>query len=281
MVPFYPQTYTGIVRQFVLFLALAISAPAADDQPRFTLEGAVVNAVTGEPIRRAAIALQGAGSQDNNASLSADAGGRFTIPNLPAGDYTVTAAKQGFAPTAPVHVVLGATPPDLTIKLLPFGRISGTVVDDAGDPILNANVQLFRAAVQSGRRVMQPSAHATTNDLGEYHAASLPPGRYYVSVTAQPEPDGTAYARTFYAGGPDIGSASPLELDAGGNQRADIHMRSVRSFAVRGTIVNLPENMHPFLNIARRGSVLAANEGHATQVDPVTGHFEFSGVTPR
>jgi hypothetical protein len=280
MVSFYPQIYTGSVRRLVLFLVAAGFALGADDLARFNLEGTVVNAVTGEPLRRASIALQGGLSQENNASLSADAGGRFIIPGLPAGDYTVTAAKQGYAPTPPVHIALGGTQSEVTIKLLPFGRINGTVVDDSGDPIMSANVQLFRAAVQSGRRVMQPAAHATTNDLGEYHATSLPPGRYYVSVTAQPEPDGTAYARTFYGGGPDIGSASPLELEAGGNQRADVRMRPVRSFAVRGSIVNLPENMHPFLNIARRGSVLAANEGHATQVDSATGHFEFRGVTP-
>jgi Carboxypeptidase regulatory-like domain len=269
-----------VIRAVLFSFSAAACIYAADDPARFSIQGSVVNSVTGEPLRNASVAVLGTGSQDNNANLSSDGGGRFTIPNLPNGDYTVSAAKQGFSPTAPVHVALSGNQADVTIKLLPFGRITGTIVDDAGDPILNANIQLFRAAVQNGRRVMQPASHATTNDLGEYHVASLPPGRYYVSVTASPEPDGTAYARTFYGGGPDIGSASPLELDAGGSQHADIRMRSVSSYAVRGTIVNLPENLHPYLNIARRDSVLAANEGHATQVDPATGHFEFRGVTP-
>jgi hypothetical protein len=280
MESFYRQIYTGTVTRTVLFSIATLCLCGADDPARYTIQGTVVNAVTGEPLRMAAVALQGARSQDNNASLNADAGGRFTISDLPAGDYNVSASKQGFAPTAPVHVALGPGENDVTIKLLPFGRITGTVVDDAGDPILNASIQLFRAAIQGGRRVIQPASHSTTNDLGEYHVASLPPGRYFVSVTAQPEPDGTAYARTFYGGGTDIGSASPLELPPGGSQRADVRMRPVQSFAVRGTIVNLPEHMHPYLNIARRGSVLAANEGHATQVDPATGHFEFRGVTP-
>jgi hypothetical protein len=269
-----------VIRAVLFCFAAAACIYAADDTARFSIQGSVVNSVTGEPLRNASVAVLGARSQDNNANLSSDAGGRFTIPDLPNGDYSISAAKQGFSPTAPVHVALSGNQTDVTIKLLPFGRITGTIVDDAGDPILNANIQLFRAAIQNGRRVMQPASHATTNDLGEYHVASLPPGRYYVSATASPEPDGTAYSRTFYGGGPDIGSASPLELDAGGSQRADIRMRSVSSFAVRGTIVNLPENLHPYLNIARRDSVLAANEGHATQVDPATGHFEFRGVTP-
>ena len=269
-----------MTRALLFCLLAAAYTYAADDAARFSIQGSVVNAVTGEPLRNASVALLGSSSQDSNANLSSDAGGRFTLPDLPGGDYTISAAKQGFSPTAPVHVTLSANQTDVTIKLLPFGRITGTVVDDADDPILNANIQLFRAAIQNGRRVMQPASHATTNDLGEYHVASLPPGRYYVSVTAPPEPDGTAYSRTFYGGGSDIGSAAPVELDAGGSQRADVRMRPVQSFAVRGTIVNLPEHIHPFLNIARRGSVLAANEGHATQVDPTTGHFEFRGVTP-
>lgn len=280
MESFYPQIYTGMVTRAVLFFWIIACAGLADDNAHYAIQGTVVNAITGEPVRNASVALQAARLQDNNANLSADAGGRFTIPNLPVGDYTVFAAKPGYAPTAPVHVVVQSDKSDITIKLIPFGRITGTVVDDAGDPILNASVQLFRAAIQGGRRVIQPASHAVTNDLGEYHVASLPPGRYFVSVTAPPEPDGTAYSRTFYGGGSDIGSASPLELQPGGSQRADVRMRPVRSFTVRGTIVNLPENLHPYLNIARRGSLLAANEGHATRVDPVTGNFEFSGVTP-
>jgi hypothetical protein len=281
MESFYPQIYTGIVTRAVLFFLILTCECAADDSARFSIQGTVVNAVTGEPVRNASVALLGSGAQDNNANLSADAGGRFTIHGLPSGEYTVSAAKQAFAPTAPVHVsILAADKSEIAIRLIPFGRITGTVVDDSGDPILNASVQLFRSAIQGGRRVIQPASHAVTNDLGNYHVASLSAGRYFVSVTAPPEPDGTAYSRTFYGGGTDVGSATPLELQPGGAQSADVRMRPVQSYSVRGTIVNLPENLHPYLNIARRGSLLAANEGHATRVDPATGQFEFLGVTP-
>lgn len=251
-----------------------------DDPATFTIEGNVVNAVTGEPLRRAAIAMQGARSQDHNSSLSADAGGHFVLSGLPAGTYTISAEKQGFSHAPPVSIEVGPSKSDITIKLMPFGRISGKVVDDLGDPILNANIQLFRSTVQSGRRVVQPAGTALTNDLGEFHVASLPAGRYYVSAVAQPEADGTAYARTFYGGGHDIGAASPIDLQAGASDRAEIRMQAVHSYSVRGTIVNLPENLHPYLNIARRGSVLAASEAHATRVDASTGAFEFRGVTP-
>jgi hypothetical protein len=264
----------------LLFFALIPGGGLGDDQEKFTIEGNVVNAVTGEPLRRAAIAMQGARSQENNASLNTDAGGRFVLTGLPAGIYTLSAEKQGFSHTAPVPVEVGPSKLDITIKLMPFGRIAGKVVDDLGDPILNANIQLFRSTVQGGRRVIQPAGTGMTNDLGEFHVASLPGGRYFVSATAQPEADGTAYARTFYGGGHDIGAASPIELQAGGSERVEIRMQAVRSYAVRGTIVNLPEGLHPYLNIARRGSVLAATEAHATRVYPATGAFEFSGVTP-
>ncbi len=259
-----------------LFLLLA----GADDLGRFTVEGNVVNAVTGEPLRHASLAVQGTRAQDNNTSLSADAAGHFIIPDLPAGEYTIAAEKQGFTRGAPVRVEAGPSSREVTIELQPLGRIAGKVVDEYGDPILGANVQLFRAAIQNGRRVMQPASSGLTNDLGEYHVASLPAGRYYVSVTAQPDADGSAYPRTFYGGGTDIGSASPLELQPGGNERADVRMEPVRSWSVRGTIVNLPENLHPYLNIARRGALLAASEAHATQIDAATGKFEFRGITP-
>jgi hypothetical protein len=252
----------------------------ADEPAKFTIEGNVVNSVTGEPLRRAAVALQGANSTSNNATLNADAGGHFVLSGLPEGTYTISAEKQGFEHVPPISVEIGPSKSDLTIKLVPFGRIAGKVVDDAGDPILNANIQLFRAAIQNGRRQIQPAGTGMTDDLGDYHVSSLPAGRYYVSVTARPELDGAAYARTFFGGGSDLGAASPVKLAPGGSERADIRMQAVRSFAVRGTIVNLPENLHPYLNIARRGSVLAAAEAHATNIDSATGKFEFRGVTP-
>ncbi len=271
----------------MVWALLLLLAAGADDPEKFTIEGNVVNAVTGEPLRRAAIAMQGAQatqfgiqSQQNNSSIAADAGGHFVIAGLSAGSYSLSAEKQGFSHAPPVSVQIGPSRSDITIKLVPLGRVAGKVIDDVGDPILNANIQLFRSAIQGGRRVVQPAGTGITNDLGEFHVASLPAGRYYVSATAQPEADGTAYARTFYGGGHDIGSASPVELPAGGSEKVEIHMQPVRSYAVHGTIVNLPENLHPYLNIARKGSVLAANEAHATRIDPATGKFSFTGVTP-
>ncbi len=53
-------------------------------------------------------------------------------------------------------------------------RISGTVIDDCGDPLAHSVVTL----VASGSRV--PLATASTNDEGEYFFPPVEPGNYDV-----------------------------------------------------------------------------------------------------
>jgi hypothetical protein len=125
-----------------------------------------------------------------------------------------------------------------------------------------------------------PSNSALTNDLGEYRISSLPAGRYFVGVTAPSEADGVSFPRTFFGGTADLNSASPLELSPGGTVQANVTLHPTRSYTVRGTLANLPENIHPYLNLVRKGSPTAANEGHATNVDASTGEFEIRRVTP-
>ncbi len=265
-----------------LILFLVITARAQDTQT-FILTGNAVNSVTGQPISRAEITLQGIAAgpgMTNMAQTAADISGHFVIVDLPAGTYTLNAAKRGFLPSPSQAFKIGPSQNDITLKLAPFGRITGTVLDENGDPMLNASIQLFHSAIQNGRRQLQPSNSAQTNDLGQFHIASLAPGRYFVSATAQPDQDGVSYPRTFFGGTADLSSSVPIELPPGGTSSASITLRPTRAFKVRGTIQNLPERMHPYLNIVRKGASLATNEGHATSVDISTGAFEFRGITP-
>jgi hypothetical protein len=261
----------------VLFLTLAAICPAISEDPTFSLEGNVQSATTGEPLRRAAVMLL---SPNLNLSVTADAGGHFLFPNLPAGNYALNADKSGFARSNPQSISVGPSHQDLVLKLVPFSRITGKVLDENGDPMLSAQIQIFRSVIQSGRRTLLPASNALTNDLGEYHVSSLPPGRYFAGATAPPDPDGGAFARVYYGGSSDLGSAAPIELTPGSTVQANITLRPTSSFSVRGAITGLPENTHPYLNLFRKGSPTAVAEGHATQIDPTTGEFEFSRVTP-
>src|SRR5580698_3775088 len=79
---------------------LAQSDPQTDVQPapqapaagQYKFTGSVVNAVTGEPIRRALVQLEGGSER----SALSDSNGHFEFAGLPAGQVNVTARKPGF-----------------------------------------------------------------------------------------------------------------------------------------------------------------------------------------
>src|ERR1035441_593893 len=81
--------------------------------------------------------------------------------------------------------------------------VSGRALDPDGRPVARAQVQLLSAAYMGGRKRLLLRAAATTNALGEYRLAGLPPKTYYLSVT---DPNGT----------PIYGGSSQPEYDAAG-----------------------------------------------------------------
>ena len=93
---------TGKVRAVfscILWIALArsspgqiISAPYSKTSSTFTLNGAVLNSVTGEPISRALVRISGLVQR----TAFTDAEGRFEIDGLPAGPVDVELQKPGY-----------------------------------------------------------------------------------------------------------------------------------------------------------------------------------------
>ena len=70
----------------------------------------------------------------------------------------------------------------LSIIMTPQGVIAGKVLDQDGDPVAMVQVQVMRYSYARGRKQLQPTGTASTNDLGEYRVGNLAPGRYYISA---------------------------------------------------------------------------------------------------
>src|SRR5918995_5468454 len=118
------------------------------------IKGQVTAGGTGAPVRRAqvrAMAMEARGggvtSTDNN--------GLFEIKDLPAGRYTVTVMKGGFAQAqfgqrrpgdmgTPIELADGQTAEKVNFVLSRGGVISGTVVDDGGEPVSGTQVAAMR-----------------------------------------------------------------------------------------------------------------------------------------
>ena len=173
----------------------ALPRDAASAQPLAVgtalVSGTVVVAGTGQPARRARVTLnatEGGGSR----TATTDENGRYGFSALAAGRYSLSASKTGH-----VGVTFGATRPGRpgtpiqlgdgekfeAVLQLPRGSvITGTVLDEHGEPTPGTPVRAMRYVMQAGRRTLQQSGTGSTDDRGIYRVYGLQPGEYLVSA---------------------------------------------------------------------------------------------------
>ncbi len=220
------------------------------DKARYTVGGAVVNAITGEPIRRALVRLNGPAS----ASGFTDESGRFQFDNIPGGSALIVAAKPGFlgeadTPSSFVHhtssLSVGPDSKDIQIKLTPVARIEGHVTNSEGEPVEGVPVQILQERVVDGRKQLTVTELANSNGAGHYVMDGLMPGVYYVrtqqhAVFGNPEVAQTgveqAYPSRFYPDGSDFGSAQPQTLRGGDDAQLDFTLSPKQTFRISGVI---------------------------------------------
>src|SRR6185503_7019274 len=124
-----------------------------------------------------------------------DGNGAFVFRDLPAGSYSITATRSGYAVAALgrnsatdtgsqlVTLTDGEKRGGVTLKFWKFGSISGTVRDEAGESLIGIQLRIFRRAVLGGRlRLTSFGNMPTTDDRGIYRAGELAPGDYIIGV---------------------------------------------------------------------------------------------------
>src|SRR6185436_18874877 len=116
--------------------------------------------------------------------------------DVEAGAYRLVAMRNGFArqefgqrsPSRPGTVLnlrAGQQMTDVAFRLTPAATISGRVMDANGEPLTGDTVQALRSTFDAtGKRTLQATSSARTNDLGEYRLYWINPGRYFVSANA-------------------------------------------------------------------------------------------------
>jgi hypothetical protein len=226
-------------------IVLRAQAPAAKPG---SVEGVVTNSVTGEPVKKAVVSLAG-----TNTAIS-DAAGHFHFDNITPGNYVLFADKDGFqgtsgSPSQEVAVADEQRVKNVAIRMVPLATVSGHVFDDDGGPIPRAQVIVLRYFYGLARKQLNPVAFAQSNDLGEFEALNLPPGRYYFQVTASPPrniPPRTrwthpeeAYPVTFYPNAREAGQATATDVAAGAHlSNIDFRLRKIPAYHIRGTVTD-------------------------------------------
>ena len=176
--------------------AAAAQVPGAGEQR--TITGQVVDAATGRPISAALVTLSLAKVEGLPVLTAAD--GRFQFRVSPQdASYTLTARKGGYAEGASGRLRIGGTAQpvkvsaltpsvDVRIRMWKLGAITGTLLDEAGEPVVGVQVRALLRTQAFGHRSFSPvSAMMTTDDRGVYRISNLPPGDYVV-LTSPPPP---------------------------------------------------------------------------------------------
>jgi hypothetical protein len=279
-----------------LFLAIPVvllaqpAQPVAQDPAKSRLEGQVLNSVTKEPLRKARLTLQLNAAALTTYPATSDAMGRFVFANVDPGDYELAIRHDGFA-----DLVLGAKRPlplgagdrksDFQVRLVPYGSIAGSVLDEDGDPLRNIAVAAMTWHYTSGGRELEEARTATSNDLGEYRIFDLPAGKYFLkagrrglNLSAGPE-DSEAFGSVFYPGLPQVSGATVQEVAPGAQLRnLNFNLRKIHYATLRGRVV-APANATGVY----AGLMVVNGNSSSSSVIGTKGkdfQFEFFGVAP-
>jgi hypothetical protein len=222
----------------------------------FQIAGTLLNAVTGEPVRHATVAVLSFEDNKILASAVSDNEGHFALQGLPLAKYQLTASKRGFlAAFYDEHdefssaVVTGADQDTghLTFRMTPNASVHGVITADDGDPVEGARVLLFERPKHPGpgAKVAQADA-AVTDDTGAYEFTDLAAGEYLIAVVAEPwyamhsgktnttgggaNPElDVVYPVTYYDSTADVTAARSILLSGGSREVADISLHAVPS----------------------------------------------------
>lgn len=250
-------------------------------------EGRVVDAGSGEPVRKAMVILRR--NQESGAAAYTDAKGEFHFAELEPGAYALSVLRDGYVarrkdPPIVVTIVPEKTQSNLVVKLVRTGAVSGRVVDADGDPVAGASVDLLSTKGKS------TAASASTNDRGEYRAYGIPPGKYRLVAAANSRLAGElslkltgaeerSYSWTYYPGTADVRQATTVEVGPGAELQAfDVALVRPHVVRVRGRVTGPTEAPGPFIVSLIPSSSDGLGQSRNAQIRNTGGTFELTGV---
>ncbi len=179
----------------------------------------------GEPIAEALI-LADAGNGYRTSARS-DAGGRFELPGVMAGTYTLMARRDGFAPGLLAGVAVGArSDVEAGLRLGPAGRVIGRMLDADGKP-LPGRVSARALGGAPVPRALQDVLATEAGGDGRFALDGLPLGSAQVSIAGRGHASRLVDVEVI-AGTADLGD---VILETGVTLAGRVHTRSGQPIA--------------------------------------------------
>ena len=230
------------------------------------------------PVAHAIVTLATTGAHLQDAIAWTDDSGRFAFGYLPPAQYHLSAhGKTGNPkfcgtaahprPTPLVHVAAGENRTDLVCRLEWRPSISGTVVDENGDPLSGVRLLALRSMYRRERRSLQQMGATATDREGHYRFYGLQPGNYVVFAQATMRGGAMEWrsevsakeaqqhrpmvrASQYYPGTEDAGQAAFIPVQTAKEASGiDIRLSAVPSAAVRGRVELPPELAENRVNV--------------------------------
>ena len=147
-----------------------------------SIEGSVVNSLTGAPLARVHVTLRDLADQSTTkygAMTTAD--GRFSVTAVQPGTWVINGERVGFAvphglgSRVTVTVKADDKSTGTRLALLPTGGITGRVTGPDGKPIENGTVLVEGAWMK---------LEGKTDENGNYRVGGLAPGKYRIRASS-------------------------------------------------------------------------------------------------
>lgn len=283
--------------------------------------GTVTDQRTGLPIGGALVKISGT-TRPAEAQVRTDGEGQFVFSRIAAGRYSIGASRSRYfdgqfgqrsplGPGAPLSLAEGERRAGLIIPLGKIAAITGTVRDEAGEPVVRIEVRAYVREYRGGRPHFAESGSATTDDRGIYRLAPLRPGDFLVGVpvsrpgglaeddgrdastmprdggaVSQLPADGNGRAQVFpaayFPSGLAARYATPVSLDFGDRRRdVDLQVRPAPAFRLAGSIQLPPDvkrSARVYLTTADEDQFDGSKIGSVAVSDG--GAFSIGGIPP-
>jgi len=142
-----------------------------------TVSGIIVDS-KGRPVPGAVI-TRNHEWRNRAAVLETDSDGRFKIPNLLPGDMTLTLQAKGLEPQT-LDLSISNSMPELKVEMAPGRIFKGRVLDEAGNPVAGAGVQLDRVNLEP----LEYDWSTFTDSEGRFEWDAAPSGEHPYLITA-------------------------------------------------------------------------------------------------
>ena len=278
--------------------------PGSDTTPTGGIRGRVMAADTRAPLAWATVIAHPLEAGRKGASIQTDSHGMFEIHGLTPGEYRVTALPPAhrarylpahFGAASPnesgmaIRVTAGQFVERIEVALPLAAAIAGRVVDEAGEPLANIRVELFKAPdaavpsldpVPAGR-----SRSAYTDDTGRFRLFEVTEGEYTLAALAERPYQLTSsspptFITTFYPSTTDQTQSQRMAVKPG--QEADgfeIRMVRSRTYAISGSAATSDGRPIANTSISLNRYDRFGGGGEELRLD-AHGRFAVGGLTP-